>query len=669
MKDKDKTKEQLIGELVELRRQNAELKKPEIRHRKEDEEFLKIEEKKELILASISEIVVYLDKEYKVIWANRMSGESVGLKSDELIGRHCYEIWRQRSRPCSSCPVVKVFKTGKFHRGEIVAQDGCIWAMRAYPVKDEKNSIIGAIEIEMDITERKQAEKLLLESEMKYRSLVEKAKDGIYIIAPDGFKYVNPAFEELTGYSLNEICREGFNFWDIIHPDDIKFFKEREITRKRRAEVPSRYEFRIITKNGETKTVEPTTMDMSQKEKVRIMGILRDVTDRKQAEVTLQRYQEELNTIFNSDPVGILYKDTQNRILRINKVGAEVVGLKAEDIAGKSVKELFPEADADHYFEDDLEVMKSGKPKLNIEERMQTASGERRWVRTDKVPYRNENGDITGVIAFFSDITERKKAEEEREQLQAQLIQSEKMAGIGTLSSGIAHEFNNLLQIMSGHVQFAEKTKKAEDIKEAFDIVLSTTDRASKIIQDLLTFSRTEETKRELCSIKEPLESVLSLTEDQLKKNNIVVVKKYGRTSNLKVNKGEIKQVFLNMVTNARDAMLPRGGRLKIGIRQEKGQVKVSFHDTGKGIRKEDLGRVFEPFYTTKGAVGGSEAIAGTGLGLSVSYGIVKRHGGVIEVESKVGKGTTFTIKLPIKGAKKKIVKQKKKKESSNDNR
>ena len=271
------------------------------------------------------------------------------------------------------------------------------------------------------------------------------------------------------------------------------------------------------------------------------------------------------------------------------------------------------------------------------------------WVHDNARAVRDKKGRILYYDGVVEDITERKRAEEEKKQLQAQLIHSAKMAGIGTLSSGIAHEFNNLLQIMSGYVQFAEKTKKPEDIKEAFDIVLSTTDRASKIIQDLLTFSRTEETKRELCSIKEPLESVLFLTEDQLKKNNIMVVREYGRTSQIKVNKGKMQQVFLNVVTNARDAMLPRGGRLEIGIRQEKGQVKISFHDTGKGVRKEDLGRVFEPFYTTKGAVGGSETIAGTGLGLSVSYGIVKRHGGVIEVESKGRKGTTFTIKLPVK--------------------
>ena len=114
----------------------------------------------------------------------------------------------------------------------------------------------------------------------------------------------------------------------------------------------------------------------------------------------------------------------------------------------------------------------------------------------------------------------------------------------------------------------------------------------------------------------------------------------------------EILQVFLNMITNARDAMLPKGGRLEIVVKQVKDEIEVSFTDTGIGIDKKHLSKVFEPFYTTKGALGGNEKIQGAGLGLSVSYGIVKRHGGMIEVESKVGKGTTFIVKLPVKGGK-----------------
>jgi len=245
--------------------------------------------------------------------------------------------------------------------------------------------------------------------------------------------------------------------------------------------------------------------------------------------------------------------------------------------------------------------------------------------------------------------SERKRAEEEKEKLQTQLIHSEKMAGIGTMASGIAHEFNNLLQIVRGHVEFAQRTKKAEHMEEALDIVLKKSDEVAKIIGNLLTFSRPEASEKELCDITEAIESVLSLTEEHLKKNNIEVVRKYEMTPQIEVNKAEMQQVFLNIVTNARDAMLPKGGKLEIETKRIKENLEVSISDTGKGIDKENLGKLFEPFYTTKRAIREDSKFQGTGLGLSVSYGIVKRHGGTIEVKSEMNKGTTFTVKLPLK--------------------
>ena len=243
-----------------------------------------------------------------------------------------------------------------------------------------------------------------------------------------------------------------------------------------------------------------------------------------------------------------------------------------------------------------------------------------------------------------------KREKEEKEKLLVQLIQSVKMAGVENLASGIAHEFNNLLQIMKGHAEFAQRTKKAEDMEEALDIVLKTSDKIEDIIKDLLAFSRKESFEKVLCDITEPLESVLSLIEEQFKKHNIEVDRKYEKTSAVEVNKVEMQRVFLNMVTNARDAMLPMGGNLEVGVKQAGENVEVRFTDTGKGIKDADLRRVFQPFYTTHVEVEEDSWLKGIGLGLSVSYRIVKRHGGMIEVESEIGKGTTFTVKLPAMG-------------------
>ncbi len=243
-----------------------------------------------------------------------------------------------------------------------------------------------------------------------------------------------------------------------------------------------------------------------------------------------------------------------------------------------------------------------------------------------------------------------RREKEEKEKLLVQLIQSVKMAGVENLASGIAHEFNNLLQIMKGHAEFAQRTKKAEDMEEALDIVLKASDKIENLIKDLLAFSRKESFEKVLCDIVEPLESVLSLTEEEFKKHNIEVVRKYEKTSAVEVNKVEMQRVFLNMVTNARDAMLPMGGNLEVGVKHAGENVEVRFTDTGKGIKDANLRRVFEPFYTTHVEVEEDSWLKGIGLGLSVSYRIVNRHGGKIEVESERGKGTIFTVKLPAKG-------------------
>lgn len=382
----------------------------------------------------------------------------------------------------------------------------------------------------------------------------------------------------------------------------------------------------------------------------RIGELEKSEKERNEAEKALRESEEKYRTIFENVNDTIIYLNKYGTIIDANN-REETFGRSPEEIIGKNFRKLgfFKAKDLPKTLRLFGEVITGRKSVDRMEFDIKHKDGRIIPIEASTKLVK-KNGKIQGFVCIIRDITERKRAEEEKDRLQAQLIQSEKMAGIGTLASGIAHEFNNLLQIMSGHVQIANRTKKPEDMKEAFDNVLSTTERTAKIIQDLLTFSRAEEAKKEQSSIIEPIESVLSLTENQLKKNNIKVVRKYGKTFRLWINKGEMQQVFLNIVTNARDAMLSMGGRLEIRTWQERSHLKVSFHDTGRGIREEELGRVFEPFYTTKGALGGDNNISGTGLGLFVSYGIMKRHDGEIEVESKRGKGTTFTVSLPLKG-------------------
>jgi signal transduction histidine kinase/CheY-like chemotaxis protein len=233
------------------------------------------------------------------------------------------------------------------------------------------------------------------------------------------------------------------------------------------------------------------------------------------------------------------------------------------------------------------------------------------------------------------------------ERSQQELIESSKLAVVGTLAAGVAHEFNNLLAAISGHTELGLISDDMDEIKRALQVVIDTVDRAKKITQNLLTLARRREPKMEMIQVSEAVENPLQLIERDLQKSNIELVRRFSEVRPVVCDAGQIAQVCLNLLTNARDAMLPDGGTLTVEIREDEDDVLISFSDTGTGIPDNIMDKLFQPFVTTKGPLGGGD-MAGSGLGLSVSYGIIKNHGGTVEVETELSKGSTFTIRLPI---------------------
>lgn len=230
---------------------------------------------------------------------------------------------------------------------------------------------------------------------------------------------------------------------------------------------------------------------------------------------------------------------------------------------------------------------------------------------------------------------------------QIELIQSSKLAAVGTFAAGIAHEFNNLLGSMLGYAELGHTTPEVEEKDRSLDVVIQACRRGRSITRGLLTFARRQEHQRTLSDVADAIDETLTLVELDLRKSKIVVVRRIETVPLTYCDLGQLSQVVLNFITNARDAMKPQGGTLTIGLREDQGQIVLSVSDTGSGIPADLIDKIFEPFVTTKGALGGSQT-PGTGLGLSVSYGIVKEHGGAISVESEVGVGTTMTVRLPV---------------------
>ncbi|NTU77815.1 MAG: response regulator [Chloroflexales bacterium] len=231
---------------------------------------------------------------------------------------------------------------------------------------------------------------------------------------------------------------------------------------------------------------------------------------------------------------------------------------------------------------------------------------------------------------------------------QAELIQSSKLAAVGTFAAGIAHEFNNLLGGMLGYAQLGLASPEDETKNESLKVVVDTCKRGKSITGSLLTFARRQEPRRELADLYDAIQGTLILMEIELRKHNIQIVRDINPVPLTICDAGQISQVFLNLLTNARDAMKPKGGTLHVTLDgDERSGITLSVRDTGSGIPDHIRDKIFEPFFTTKGALGGS-ATPGTGLGLSVSYGIVKSHGGSFDVDSEPGKGTTMVIRLPV---------------------
>jgi two-component system cell cycle sensor histidine kinase/response regulator CckA len=372
----------------------------------------------------------------------------------------------------------------------------------------------------------------------------------------------------------------------------------------------------------------------------------------------LLQQREELQTILDSASAYITYQDRDGRYIQVNRAIADVAGLERHRWVGRKFEELFPGADGLGNYADE-EVLTTGTPKHSVLEALELPS-ETRWVQSDRIPYKDGSGSTVGVITLSVDVTERMQAERELCCKEEQLRQSQKMEAIGRLAGGVAHDFNNLLTAISGYTELARaKLEPNEQVSEMLASVSKAADRAAALTKQLLAFSR----KQPLWLADQDLNAVITSTTDILGRvmgEDIELVTQLGDdVGSIEADASQMEQVLMNLAVNARDAM-PHGGRFTIStamarpdeLRGLRGRdpdqgttadrwVRLRVSDNGMGMDDKTLSKVFEPFFTTK------RPGVGTGLGLSVVDGIIEQHGGWLEVESEIGKGTTFTIYLP----------------------
>jgi two-component system NtrC family sensor kinase len=638
-----------------------------------------------------------------------------------------------------------------------------------------------------DITERRRAERAVVESEQKFRGVVENAGEGILIIRNGAVVYSNPRMGKMTNYLAEELS--GISVADLVHPDSRQQVMTNHSRRGTGKDAPTEYQLRALRKDGTTFWAQTNIVTIDWEGELAALVFLTDITGRRAAEEALQESEERFRVIADSAYDGIILLDSETRVTFWSKTSSKIFGYTEEEILGHHLFEkIAPTHDLDYtqwiikgqstdsrldsgqtveleavasdgtvipvelsanamklrgnlcsvvivrdiserrareeayartvsqymamintvpamMFLKDAEgkfvianesfcasVRKPlpaiiGRTNLDLltpdqaarlsefehaaansekaeshDETSVDEDGNERWYSTTLVPVRDKTGTMTGTVGLSQDVTELRVSRQK-------LAQSDKLAAIGTLAAGVAHEINNPIGFISSNLntmskyvkkiqsfvgeqdseqnpEIADLNEMLADFADAINESMEGTGRVKKIVADLKSFSRVDRSQKEYVNLNDGIESTLNIVWNELK-YKCTVQKDFGEIPDLYCIPNQLNQVFLNLLMNAGDSIQKEPGEIKIRTWSKDGSIFVSITDNGSGIKKEAMGKIFEAFYTTK------EVGKGTGLGLSLAYDIVKKHRGTIDVKSEVGVGSEFTIRLPIEGIEK----------------
>ncbi|MGD2269566.1 MAG: PAS domain S-box protein [Desulfobacterales bacterium] len=517
-------------------------------------------------------------------------------------------------------------------------------------LRDPDGDFSGLLFIAMDITEKKRSEKALMESERKYRLLVRNLPNVVYKGYIDGsIDFFDDKIEKITGYSKEEFLSREKNLLDLIYQEDRDDAKEKFIQALKTDNSYLR-EYRITSKSGEIKWVEEGGQIIygENGEIEFITGAFLDITERKLAEQALHESEEKYRSLFDSGPNPIFVLDRDSlQILDANPMAEETYGYAKNDLIGRPFSDLGPVEDI---YDGLSHFDRKRWPKacvVNSKVQHIKNGDEPFYVRVTACPIKYKNSQA--IILATTDISEMVEKD-------AQLVQAGKMTMLGEMSAGIAHELNQPLNaIKMGNEYLKMMVEKGnriprKDLLNVASQVSEQVDRASEIINHLREFGRKTDFAKEKVDLNKTLRVAVGLLKQQLSLQNIIVdLYLEENLPPIWAHNNRIEQVIFNLVTNARDAIdqKKKTGRTEerdvVTIRSftDDDRVVVAVSDTGIGISKDARQKIFEPFFTTK------DVGKGLGLGLSITYGIVKDYGGEIEIQSSEGQRTTFKLHFP----------------------
>jgi len=503
---------------------------------------------------------------------------------------------------------------------------------------DPQGKVLGYEGIIVDQSQRKQMGE-------DYRRLFEHVGVGVYISSKEGkFINANKALLDMLGYESKDEFLEIDLARDLyLRPEDRRKFQEM-IERDGRV---IDYEVDFKRKDGKAIPVILTSHVRYDQDGnvLGYEGINVDQSLRKRMEREIKEAHDFLNKVIQSSPNSIMASDMKGNIIIWNKAAEETLGYKSGETIGRmNIRDVYPEGVAAEI----MEMMRN--PEYGGVGRLR--SHPMVYVRRDggivegdlsAAMIYDAKGKETASVGTFVDLKERLDMERKLRQTQEQLLQSEKLAAMGRLTSQIAHELNNPLYGIMNTLELM-KTEIAPESKrrKILEMALSETMRLTEMLRKMLSFSKPDEEEKQPTDINTIIDEILLLHEKQLRENSIRISSEFAKgLGKVDASKNQLRQVFLNLISNARDAM-PDGGTLTVRTKAEGDNVHIEVSDTGIGIKEENIDKIFDSFFTTK------DNIKDVGLGLSVCYGFIKDHGGDIKVVSELGSGTSFTIILPM---------------------
>jgi len=500
----------------------------------------------------------------------------------------------------------------------------------------------------------------LQHNEEKYRTILDNIEDGYFEVDLKGnFTFFNNSVCRILGYSSSEM--PGMNNRKYMDQKNAKKVFE-TFNRVYRTGKPAKgFDWEVIRADGSKAHVDTsvTLITDAAGNPIGFRGIARDITDRKQAEKDLRESEEKYRQLLNYAPAGIYEVDfTKGKLVSVNDVMSEYTGYSKDELLNMSAPDFLTRESQKQMQDRIARLMKGERIYGSAEYKARTKDGREFWMLVNARYFYDKSGKLQSAMVVAHDITDRKRAQEEKERLEDRLQQAQKMEAIGTLAGGIAHDFNNILSVIIGYTELILMNGNVEaEVKQNLKEIFNASKHARDMVKQILAFSRQSKQERKPIQVAHIVKEAIKMLRASLPTTILIQQQIEKDTGIIEADPTQIHQVLMNLCTNAAHAMNGQDGVLKISLSnvqldhkalemapdlQPGSYLKLSVSDTGHGIAPDAYEKIFDPYFTTK------KKEEGTGLGLAVVQGIVKSHNGAVTVESEVGKGATFDVYLPV---------------------